>query len=136
MEAGQALTIRAAPWCDLAAATLAPAVRHVGNLAAQVQSGAAALFWLEGEGATVGAFVLRVDHPPSGAEGVIVAAAGRAPGVDLTALMLPLVEGMFKGCQRLRIHTARPGLGAKLGAMGYGLQEAVYTKDLKDHEAA
>lgn len=114
---------------------LAPAVRHVVNLASQVQGGRASLFWLDDANGPVGAFVLRVENPASGPEGVIVAAAGRLPGVDLTAAVLPYVESLFKDCARIRIHTARPGLGAKLAAMGYGLQEAVYSKVIQ-HEPA
>lgn len=109
---------------------LAPAVRHIGNIARQVQSGAADLFWLESAAGHVGAFVLRVDRPASGPEGVIVAAAGRLPGVDLTAAILPHVEALFSDCVRVRIHTARPGLGVKLAAMGYALQEVVYSKEI------
>lgn len=129
------MTIRPAAWCERAAQLLAAAVRHVENIERQVQSGNASLFWLDDSTGPVGAFVLRVDRPASGPEGVIVAAAGRVPGVDLTAAVLPYVESLFRDCVRVRIHTARPGLGAKLAAMGYGLQEAVYSKEIQ-HEPA
>lgn len=129
------MTITAAPWCDRAAATLAPAVRSVENIAAQVKTERAALFWVHADGAELGAFVLRVDTPPSGAEGVVVAAAGELRGVDLTAFLLPTIEAMFKGCKRVRVHTRRQGMAAKLARLGFGIQEAVYTKELH-HEPA
>lgn len=127
---GAALTVEAVAWCDEAAAMLADAVPFgcVADLAAQAEAGAV-LFRVSEGGRTAAYYLLRVDHNATGAEGVMVAAAGRA-GVDLTRVVLPVAEKQFKGCHSMRIHTARPGLARKLARAGYGNVELVLRKKL------
>lgn len=129
MEARQkVLTVEPCEWSPQAADLLARAFTH-GNpevIGADVRAGRAGLFAVR-DGATLGAlFVLRVD----GDEGVIVAAAGGVPGVDLTAEVLPAVERMFSGVRRIRIHTSRPGMAKKLARQGYGAAEVVLFKEI------
>lgn len=102
----------------------------VADIEDQVDCEAAQLFTLHSAGDMVAAFVLRIDRIGGRNEGVVVAAAGRVPGVDLTALMMPVIEKMFEGCQSVRVHTARPGLGRKLVGMGYRVAELVLRKEI------
>lgn len=119
-----------AQWGETFAAQIAQAVQAatVPELERQVRDGVAQAW-----GVTVGdrlacALVLRVDHTAAGSEGVIVAAAGGEPGVDLTRDVLPAVEQLFSGVRAIRIHTARPGLMKKLARQGYQGAEVVLTK--------
>lgn len=107
---------------------LAPAVDSLPAIAAQAENGAP-LFRVAADGEAIGYYLLRVDYLPEGAEGVIVAAAGR-PGFDLAEMCLPYIEGQFKGCKSLRVHTARPGLVRKLAGVGWRPMEFVMKKDL------
>lgn len=122
------LTIAPREWSPEVAALLARAFTH-GNpevIGDEVRDGRAGLFGVC-QGDTLGAvFVLRVD----GDEGVIVAAAGEVPGVDMTAEVLPHVERIFSDVRRIRIHTSRPGLAKKLTRQGYGAAEIVLFKEL------
>ena len=125
------MRIDAAAWDDSIGALLALAVEDVADIRAQVEAGAGKLFRLTRDGEMVAAFVLRIDRLHGGDDGVIVAAgpAGAGGDVNLTASVLPAIERMFSGCRRVRIHTARPGLGKILGARhGYALQELVLAK--------
>lgn len=130
MEAGQkVLTVEPCEWSAQVADVLARAFTH-GNthdLGRDVRDGRAALFGVRQGGELAGAwFVLRID----GDEGVIVAAAGAVPGVDLVADVVPEIEGMFRGVRRIRIHTSRPGMVKKLARQGYGAAEVVLFKEL------
>lgn len=129
----QEITVTAVPWSEQAALILAPSVPYatVEDLRAQVEAGAV-LFSVECAGEPVGFYVLRVDISPSGAEGVLVAAASVNAEFDLTANLLPHIEGQFTGCKSIRIHTARPGLAKKLATRaGYQSAEIVLRKNLK-----
>lgn len=79
----------------------------------------AMLYRVASEGELVGYVVLRVVRQAHGAEGEIVAAAGRLPGADLTVAVLPALERMFSGVQGFTLTTARPGLLAKIAPLGY-----------------
>lgn len=79
-------------------------------------------------GRIVGFAVLRVEMYSGGAEGVILAAAGRLPGTDLTAALLDTMEKKFAGVKGFCIATARPGLKKKLEAQGYSLTHYVLRK--------
>lgn len=129
----QEITVRAVPWSERAAQVLAPSVPSacLDDLRAQVEAGAV-LFAVESGGETVGFYILRIDTAPSGAEGVLVAAASVNADFDLTAQLLPHIEGQFTGCKSIRIHTARPGLAKKLTTRaGYQSAEIVLRKNLK-----
>lgn len=124
------VTLRPASWDATAERwlSLALAGASLADLRHQVENGAA-LFHIVQADQVVGAFLLRVDHTPSGAEGVIVAFAADAPGLDVLALCGPSVEAMFSGVRRYRFHTARPGLVRKLLAQGYAPREFVCYKE-------
>lgn len=129
----ETLKVSAAEWSEEAAQVLAPSVPFgsVHDLAGQVESGAAVLFAVERGGKRVGFYILRIDQTASGAEGVLVAGAGR-DDFDLTANLLPHIETQFHGCRAIRIHTARPGLARKLTTKnGYGAAEMVLRKVLQ-----
>lgn len=116
-------------WSTAAADMLRPAVEHDPLCVVDDLSGLP-LFVGRHHGQPVLAYLLRVDDTPQGAEGVIVAAAGNLPGVDLTGRVLPFIEGQLD-CDWLRIHTARAGLGRKLQQQGYAVRETVYAKKLR-----
>lgn len=129
----EALNVAAVEWCEEAALILAPSVPFgsVDDLREQTKTAGAVLFRVSRGVDLVGYYLLRVDTGASGAEGVLVAAAGR-DGFDLTAHLLPHIESQFLGCNGIRIHTARPGLAKKLTTRnGYGAAELVLRKQLK-----
>lgn len=126
------LTVAPAAWNDTAAALLLRAVdskrEHLADLRATVESAGAALFHVLAGDRIVGAVVLRVDRFASGAQGVIVAAAGRLPGVRLADL-LPHFEGRMTGVDSIRIHTRRQGMVRLLRRAGYRAAETVMVKE-------
>lgn len=127
----QALSIEPGPWGPEAELWLeqATASATIADLKAQAEGGGQ-VFYIRHNGRTVGAFLLRVDMTASGAEGVIVAAAAKLGGVDMTATCLPAIESRFHGCQRIRYHTESPALARKLGAWGYKAREIVCMKEV------
>lgn len=128
----QTLTFAPAPWCGLAETLLAEAAGcDMANIRAQVVEGGATLFHVMQCGKAVGAFVLRVDHLATHAEGVIVAAEGRVQGVDLIASCLPAIETLFKGCKTIRYHTSRAAMARRLTGMGYMAREIVAVKEIE-----
>ncbi len=125
------ISLVAASWSEFAQHCLrATGAAHLPEYYRQYQNGAG-LFEVVADGARVGVVLLRIDVLGSGAEGVIVAAAAHVPGVDMTEAVLPAIEGMFRGVDRIRIHTARPGLAKKLNKSGYRAQEVVMVKEVK-----
>lgn len=137
-DQAQPLTLEPGEWGADADRLIARAVQHAtpADIRHQVEHGAARLFHIKHGGAIVGAFVLRVDHLPGGPEGVIVAAAGDLPGVDLTASCMPGIESMFVGCSTIRYHTASPALARKLARLGYVAREIVCMKEHHEPVAA
>jgi hypothetical protein len=117
-------------WCDEAAWWVAQAVRaaYLPAIRAQVEAGLAKLFFVQSEGATVGCFIVRIDSFTTHHEGVIVAAAGDLPGVDLMASCLPTIEGLFSGVAAIRYHTERPAVAVKMARHGYVTDEIICRK--------
>lgn len=73
-------------------------------------------------GADVRAVTLyRLEQGDWGQELVILATAGRIPGVDLVATVWPVLESVARacGCGSVRFETARRGLVAKMAARGF-----------------
>lgn len=77
------------------------------------------LYAVRAEGALVGYVILRIIRQSGGAEGEIVAAAGRLAGADLTRDVLPALLKMFRGVRAYRVTTARAGLVRKLLRYGW-----------------
>jgi len=129
----QTLTIEPGPWCTESERLIGLSVQHAtpANIRHQVKTGGARLFHIKHAGTIVGAFVVRVDCLPGGDEGVIVAAAGNLPGVDLTASCMPAIESLFINCKTIRYHTAQPALARKLARMGYVAREIVSFKEIQ-----
>lgn len=127
----QTLTIEAGAWGPDAEVWLeqATASATLADLKAQAEGGGQ-VFYVRHQGATVGAFLLRVDMTATGGEGVIVAAAAKLDGVDMIASCLPAIESKFQGCRRIRYHTETPALARKLGAWGYTAREIVCMKEV------
>ena len=71
------------------------------------------------DGKIVGYVLLRTEHFSMGSEGVIVAVAGRLPGMDLIDAFLPAIEREFKGVAAYRFTSARRGLLRKMKSLGY-----------------
>lgn len=122
------IEINAVAWDSLAAVVLSK-VGNPDDYAMQIQAGAS-LFQVKRGGLEIGLYLLRVDQLANSAEGVLVAAVSHDPHVDLTALVLPVIEKQFIGCRSIRIHTARPGLAKKLSRAGYSAAELVLRKPL------
>ncbi len=101
----------------------------LADIKGQVKQGAA-LFAVMHKNKTVAAFVLRVDHLVGRSEGVIVAAGGKLHGVNLIAAIVPVIEGMFQGCQSIRAHTENPAVARLFARLGYTVSEIILTKDL------
>lgn len=128
----QALTLEPGAWGPDAEAWLSRTgnAGDLGDYRAQLDGGAARLFYVRHEGNTVGAFLLRVDTTSTGNEGVIVAAAAELAGVDMIATCLPAIEGLFVNCARVRYHTSLPALARKLTRSGFRPFEIVCIKEL------
>ena len=82
----------------------------------------------DANGQAIGFAILKVEQFSQGAEGVILACAANAPGVDLIGLLLPTLEGLFVGVSSFRVTTARPGLIRKLSKHGWQQTHAVMRK--------
>jgi hypothetical protein len=132
------LTLEAGTWGPEADRLIALAHQYAtpSQIRHQVEQGGARLFYVMDEGHIVGAFVLRIDSTPEGAEGVIVSAAGHVDGVDLIATCLPAIERLFVDVQTIRFHTASPALARRMAAMGYGAGEIVCRKKINELLAA
>jgi hypothetical protein len=132
----KSLTIEPGEWSAEADHLIGLTVQHAtpADIRHQVQHGGARLFYIRHEGATCGAFVLRVDETPTGAEGVIVAAAAHLPGVDMIGACMPAIESLFIGCKSIRYHTAIPALARKLSRIGYVPREIVCFKETPKNE--
>lgn len=76
-------------------------------------------------------YVLTVQQHEHGREGIIVAAAGSAPGHDLTAAGLAAIELQLAECDAVACLTRRRGLVKKLAAHGFGIDGFVMRKRLK-----
>lgn len=83
----------------------------------------AQLFEVVVSGVVVARYALRLEQHANGVELVVVAAAGGASGVDLTASILPTIEkqGRQAGAHRVTLRTRRPGLVRKLKKQGWVL---------------
>lgn len=132
IDATREMTIEPAGWSAEAESWLSQALTTgtIESLRRQHEAGAV-LFYIRCEGATVGAFLLRVDDTPRGPQGVIVAAAASMRGVDMVATCMPAIESRFVGVTSVRYHTAKPALARKLAALGYAAREIVCVKDLQ-----
>jgi len=84
-------------------------------------------------GTPIAWYAVRVDHYTGGDNAVIVAAAGRRPGVDLTAVTLAALERQFSRCAMLTAITRRPFLARKLVTFGFAPTGFVLRKRLQCH---
>jgi hypothetical protein len=127
MDKGKQITVEPVQWCEEAARILQEAMptEPVEVLRGQIEDAGAVLFRVSGADGLIGFYLLRVDPPD---EGVFVAGAGAKPGIDLTALVVPLAEKQFKGCASIRIHACRPGMARKLARQGYTAEAIVMRK--------
>lgn len=132
-----ARTLQLAPaaWSDHAAEMLGRAMRRstmtVNNLRHGCEDGRMKLWSVtEPQAGAVGYYVTWIDSLDCGDELVIVAAAGRLPGVPLTRCVLPAIEALAAGagCSSVRVHSIRPGMLKALARHGYAPSEIVYRK--------
>lgn len=132
----KSLTIEPGTWSAEADHLIGLTVQHAtpADIRHQVEHGGARLFYIKHEGAICGAFVLRVDQTPTGAEGVIVAAAAHVPGVDMIGACMPAIESLFNGVKSIRYHTAIAALARKLTRMGYVPREIICFKEVQKNE--
>lgn len=125
------MIVRAASWSPVTESYIERAVISgmLDDIKRQTERGAQ-LFQVEDEsGAVVGAFVLRVDSYACRTVGVVVAAGGDLPGVDLTDAIMPHIERhMFRGVDAIAVHTERRGLVKKLEQQGYKVAEIILEK--------
>ena len=97
------LQLSPAAWSPAAEAGLAKALRRspmtVGELRQACESGRMRLWCVADAGlhAIAGYYVTWVDPGAAGDELVIVAAAGRLPGIPLTRAVLPAIEALAAG---------------------------------------
>ena len=125
----------ATAWTDKnrALIQLALATATLADIERQVENGAQLFEVHDDNGEVVLAFVLRVDRLACRTVGVVVAAGGNLPGVDLTAVVMPYIERMFYGVDAIAMHTERPGLIRKLAAQGYRTAEIILEKEVQKH---
>ena len=128
------LTMAVAPWCDEAARLFAGTLRRspcftVDDYRREIEENPDARLLRVSHGdALVGYVALRLVRRGGGVEGEIMAAAGRLPGIDLTAAIVPILESMFEGVRAFRVDTARRGLVKKLARMGYSVTHCTLRK--------
>lgn len=127
MDAEKALTIRQAKADHHLVAMLLPVIESDPTACGTEVIAGGLLFAVEHDGQDVAAFLLRQD----GAEVVIVAAAGKLPGISLLDVILPHIEATC-GARWVRIHSARRGMAKQLAKHGYGVAEVVYRKGLNN----
>jgi len=127
--------IIAASWTDRnrALVSLGLATAALPDIEYQVRNGAQLFELHDDDGEVVAAFVLRVDRRECRNVGVVVAAGGSLPGIDLTAAIMPHIERMFVGCEAIAVHTERPGLVRKLNRQGYRTVEVILEKKVQEH---
>lgn len=89
----------------------------------QVLDGNAQVFEFEG----CGLVVTRIEQTASGPELVIV--AGEGEGGNLVVPVL-LDAARVNGCQSVRAHSSRPGMGRYLARFGFHEQERVYGRKI------
>jgi len=73
------------------------------------------------DGEAVALYVLSFSQADSGTEAVVTFAYGRG-GIDLCAVVLPLIEQQCSGCAGLGMWTKRRGLVRKLTRAGYAMR--------------
>lgn len=120
------LRIKASPWCEEAEQLLQSTLRGVPcftveDYAREIEQNIdCQLYSVATEaGALVGFIVLRIERYAGGAEGVLVAAAGRLPGANLYAQVLPALERMFRGVKSYRVDSCRSAGVLELMRAGY-----------------
>lgn len=129
MDQQKALTVTPGNWTDAADEYIGRALVDASpaEVRAQVEAGAR-LFYVYAADELIGCYVLRVDRTATGCEGVVVAGGGDHCGVDLVAVLLPVMESQFSGVDSLRVHTSRPGMVRHLLRAGYRATELVFRK--------
>jgi hypothetical protein len=84
-----------------------------------------------GDGQVLAWYVVKVNDLERGSEAVVVAAAGRAPGLDLTAAIETAVRAQYRHCDALAAITRRPALARKLALLGFGISGFVMRKRIR-----
>jgi hypothetical protein len=122
-------------WTDCHRAFIATALATatLADIEFQTENGAQLFEVQDDAGQIVAAFVLRVDLLACRTVGVVVAAGGNLPGVDLTAAIMPYIERLFIGIDAITVHTARPGLVRKLAPQGFRPVEIILEKQVQKH---
>lgn len=129
------LTVSPADWCDAIEDILAPAMQHdpmsgVATLRKMVKQGRGRLFGVYDGDYLIGAYVLAIERKMHGAEGIIVAGAGRLHGASLVRTLIPHIQNQFIGCRSVRAHTARPGMVRELKKQGFQVSEIVLRRSV------
>ncbi len=126
------LAIKNEQWGMMAGKILAAACDDdypLDSLAADCQEGACSLFNVYENNQHIASFVMRID---AGAinEMVVVAAGGYLAHGSLYKLITPYVEQLAaaNGCQYLRGHTKRKGVGRLMQRAGWEQSELIYRK--------
>jgi len=92
----------------------------VRDLGAEVLAGGATLYRVTAQdGELVGFVVLRIELYQGGAEGVIVAGAGKLAGAKLYRQVVPALERMFTGVTSIRVESCRKAGTRALLELGY-----------------
>jgi hypothetical protein len=132
-QGAEKIAWRNVPWSEEALEHLSAILKHdtCGGLCSleEIVQGAV-LFEGELRGEIVGRYALTIMQHVHGVEAVIVAAAGHAPGEDLTA------HGLADALSRvnvdsLMVHTRRLSLVRKLARQGFTCDAFVLRKKLK-----
>jgi len=78
----------------------------------------------------IGTTFFKYDVGDQGKELVILASAGRLPGGDLVAMVLPFMEQLAKseGCLSVAFFTSRTGLIKKTAMHGYKIAQTIMRK--------
>ncbi|MGF1609736.1 MAG: hypothetical protein ACFCUQ_10095 [Kiloniellales bacterium] len=106
----------------------------IAALAREVQEARATAWGIYEAGERVGTMVTRLDTMADGSRDFVITHAQARASVDLTRRVLPVIEVVAWAleCARVRIHTERRGLSAKLEQQGYSIPEMVLVKGRPD----
>lgn len=120
------LTIEPSAWSDDAARLLATTLRGVPCFTAddfrlELERNPDCRLYrvVDEQGERVAYVVLRIERYQGGAEGVLLAAAGKLAGAALYGQVLPALERMFTGVKTFRADPCRRGAIAELLKAGY-----------------
>ncbi len=135
MAGKQEITVKSVDWSEtvrdhLCAVKNWPDHESPDGYREALKSGDICALGVFAENDQIGTTFYKIDRGDQGSELVILASFGRLKSVDLTALILPVMEQIARdaGCFSVAFVTARVGLIKKTARCGYSISETIMRK--------